>query len=50
MLSFGTTCLLKTALETISETEMVVEDCRQALCREPNFAPYSAFCRIDRGA
>ena len=50
MLGYATTCLLKSALETISETEMIVEDCRQALCREPSFAPYSAFCRIDRGA
>lgn len=50
MLGHDTTRLLKTCLETISETEIVVEGHRQVLSRMPDFAPYSAFCRIDRNA
>ena len=50
MLGHDTTRLLKTCLETISETEIVVESQRQALCHLPDFAPYSAFCRVDRTA
>lgn len=40
--------LLKQVLDTISESEIVVESHRQSLCREPAFSPYSAFCRLDR--
>ena len=50
MLGYDSTRLLKTAMETVSEVEMVVECQRQALCSIPSFAPYSAFCRIDRDA
>jgi Ca2+-binding EF-hand superfamily protein len=50
MLSYETTRLLKTLLETISESEMIIERQRQTLCQHPKFAPYSAFCRIDRRA
>ena len=50
MLGYDSTRLLKTAMESISEVEMVVECHRQALCSIPAFAPYSAFCRIDRSA
>lgn len=50
MLGYDSTRLLKTAMETISEIEIVVECQRQALCSIPTFAPYSAFCRIDRDA
>ena len=50
MLGNETTRLFKTVLETISEVEIIVEGHRQALCSISSFAPYSAFCRIDRGA
>ena len=50
MLGYDTTRLLKTVLETISETEMVVETHRSNICSDPSFAPYSAFCRLDRAA
>jgi hypothetical protein len=50
MLSYETTRLLKTLLETISESEIIIERQRQNLCQNPKFAPYSAFCRIDRRA
>ena len=50
MLGHESTRLLKTIMETISEVEIIVEGQRQALCSISNFAPYSAFCRIDRGA
>lgn len=50
MLGPESTRLLKTIMETISEVEMVVECQRQALSSIPSFAPYSAFCRIDRDA
>jgi Ca2+-binding EF-hand superfamily protein len=42
--------MLKDILETISEIEMIVEGQRQDLCRMRDFAPYSAFCRVDRNA
>jgi hypothetical protein len=50
MLSYETTRVLKTLLETISESEIIIERQRQILCQHPKFAPYSAFCRIDRRA
>ena len=50
MLGYESTQLLKTILETVSDVELVVESHRQALCSIPSFAPYSAFCRIDRTA
>lgn len=50
MLSFETTRVLKNLLETICETEMIIERQRQTLCENSKFAPYSAFCRIDRRA
>lgn len=28
----------------------MLETNRQSMCSDPNFAPYSAFCRIDRHA
>ena len=42
--------LFKRILETISECEIVIERHREELCEIPSFAPYSAFCRIDRYA
>ena len=50
MLGHDSTRALKTILETVSEVEIIVEGHRQALCQIRDFAPYSAFCRIDRGA
>lgn len=50
MLSFETTRILKNLLETICETEMIIERQRQTLGEHIKFAPYSAFCRIDRRA
>lgn len=50
MLGHDTTKLLKVILETISQAELSIEYARQDLCSVPTFAPYSAFCRIDRGA
>ena len=50
MLGHESTRLLKTILETISEVEIMVEGHRQALCSIADFAPYSAFCRVDRNA
>ena len=50
MLGHDSTRLLKTFLETISETEMIIETHRHTLCQNPDFAPYSAFCRLDRKA
>lgn len=50
MLGHDSTRILKTILETISEVEILVEGHRQSLCSIPDFAPYSAFCRVDRGA
>lgn len=32
----------------ISETEIVIEQHRQTLAKDPSFSPYSAFCRLDR--
>ena len=49
-LSLPTLRVLKKVFETISECEIVVERHRQELCEIPSFAPYSAFCRIDRYA
>ena len=49
-LSHPTKRLLKKVFETISECEIVVERHRQEICEIPTFAPYSAFCRIDRYA
>ena len=42
--------ILKRVFETISECEIVVERHRQELCEISSFAPYSAFCRLDRYA
>lgn len=50
MLGPQTSRMLKQLLETISEVEIIVEQHRQSLCSIPSFAPYSAFCRIDRNA
>ena len=50
MLGLETTRLLKMALESISEAELAIENQRQDVCSMPGFAPYSAFCRIDREA
>ena len=50
MLGYESIRILKTILETVSDVELVVENHRQALCSNPSFAPYSAFCRIDRAA
>ena len=50
MLSYDTTRLLERTLQTISEYEVVIEHERQEICKIPKFAPYSAFCRIDRDA
>ena len=49
-LSIETKLIFKKILETISECEIVVERHRQELCEIPSFAPYSAFCRLDRHA
>ena len=49
-LSHDTKRLFKKVLESISECEIVIERYRQELCEIPSFAPYSAFCRIDRYA
>lgn len=40
--------LLKMLLDTISETEMVIDQHRYDLCHNPQFAPYTAFCRLDQ--
>ena len=37
-------------LQCISEIELTIEGQRQDVCQMPGFAPYSAFCRIDREA
>ena len=50
MLGYESTRLMQTILENVSEVEIRVEGHRQALCSIPSFAPYSAFCRIDRAA
>ena len=50
MLSYNSTRVLKTLLETICEVEIIIERQRQQLCEHRSFAPYSAFCRIDRRA
>lgn len=42
--------MLKDIIETISEIEMICEGERQNICRMVDFAPYSAFCRVDRNA
>ena len=47
MLEKATTLLLRQLLDTISETEMIIEQQRQSLCSDLHFQPYSAFCRID---
>ena len=47
MLEKSTTLLLRQLLDTISETEMIIEQHRQSLCFNLSFQPYSAFCRID---
>ena len=49
-LSHPTQRMLKKVFETISECEIVVERHRQEICEIPSFAPYSAFCRVDRYA
>jgi len=50
MLGPQSTHLLRQILETISETEIIIESHRQSVCSLPSFAPYSAFCRLDRSA
>ena len=39
---------LKQLLDTVSETEMIIDDQRYELNRNPHFAPLTAFHRIDR--
>lgn len=50
MLGAETARYLKNIFEVISECEIIIEGQRQALCHMSGFAPYSAFCRIDRNA
>lgn len=47
MLDKQSTLLLRQLLDTVSETEMMIEQYRQQICSDPEFAPYTAFCRID---
>jgi len=47
MLQKQTTHLFKQLLDTISETEIVIEQQRHSLCHIAHFQPYSAFCRLD---
>jgi hypothetical protein len=39
---------LKQLLDTVSETEMIIDDQRFELNKNPHFAPLTAFRRLDR--
>jgi hypothetical protein len=50
MLSAPTQVLLKRTIDTLIESEIVIESQRQHLAKLKLFAPYSVFCRLDRNA
>jgi Ca2+-binding EF-hand superfamily protein len=50
MLGIETERRLKTFLEEVREGEMAQERMRQRLCSIRDFAPFSAFMRLDRDA
>jgi len=51
MLSIHTERLFRDVLVEVMEGELLSENLRQTLCAgNPDFAPYSAFMRIDRTA
>ena len=51
MLSIHTERLFRDVLVEVMEGELASENLRQVLCgTNPDFAPYSAFMRIDRTA
>jgi len=50
MLSYETERRLKSLLQATGEGEQQLESLRQRLCSIPDFAPFSAFQRVDRDA
>ena len=50
MLGFETERRLYNLFEEVRVSEIAQENRRQRLCMNPDFAPYSAFMRIDRNA
>lgn len=50
MLSFETERRLKNYLAAVAEGESILERLRQRLCEIRDFAPYTAFQRLDKNA